>query len=88
MSTITPELLCALMRGVASDAGIAEPELSRPGALDLSFPELGFDSLSLIELLEKIKDVHGIEVPQHVADSLTTPRQLLDFLGLTARRAG
>jgi minimal PKS acyl carrier protein len=77
---ITAADLQAIIRSCADNIDMDVSGLDRPDFLDLSFSDLGFDSLAVVELAERIADESAITIPQHVVDSLTYPRQLLDHL--------
>ncbi|MEU0932522.1 MULTISPECIES: acyl carrier protein [unclassified Embleya] len=48
--------------------------------LDRSFEELAYDSLALIECAARIKQLHGVEIPDDALVDLRTPRALLDLV--------
>lgn len=56
--------------------------------LDVSFEELGYDSLALLETSRRIELEHGIELSDSMVTDAETPRALLAFvnkeLGATA----
>lgn len=47
---------------------------------DRLFDELGLDSFATIELLDRVEQRYGVAVPDDVVATITTPRQLLDYL--------
>ena len=49
-------------------------------ALDTSFTDLGFDSLTVFEIVVRIQDEYAIDVPDERLDELTTPRRLVDYV--------
>ncbi|NBE93740.1 acyl carrier protein [Nonomuraea sp. KC401] len=48
--------------------------------LDVSFKELGLDSLAVLEMGARVERDYGIEVPDDAMEELKTPRQTLDFV--------
>lgn len=62
-----------------ADPGNPTVELSDATA-DRQFDELGLDSFATIELLDRVEERYGVAVPDDVVHTITTPRQLLDFL--------
>lgn len=50
---------------------------------DLSFSDLGFDSLALLNVVEHLKQAFDVDVPYDVAVTAQTPRSLLAILRLS-----
>lgn len=66
------------MEGVGPDTDIAH----------LTFEELGYDSLALMESAAQIKQDFGVNVPDDEITEVTTPQELADLVnGLAARAA-
>ena len=56
-------------------------------ALDSAFDrDLGFDSLTRVELLLRVERTFGLHLPDHALDTAQTPRELLLILGAIKRR--
>ncbi|WP_019070472.1 acyl carrier protein [Streptomyces hokutonensis] len=56
--------------------------------LDMTFEELGYDSLALMESAAKIERDHGVSLPDEAVAEADTPRALLALVnGLTATAA-
>ncbi|WP_018681840.1 acyl carrier protein [Actinokineospora enzanensis] len=48
--------------------------------LDTGFPELGYDSLAVLELTSLIGRRYDFEVPDELVERLTTPRSVVDYV--------
>lgn len=48
--------------------------------LDTDFSELGYDSLAVLEITNKIGKESGVEVPDDAVPDLRTPRQLIGYV--------
>lgn len=55
-------------------------DLSAEDILDTPLADLGYDSLSLVEIATRIHLEHGIHVPDEVATAMLTPRDFLDYV--------
>ncbi len=53
--------------------------------LDTEFDDLGYDSLSVYELMTRLQDHTGVQISDEDIESITTPRQAIDFIN--ARRS-
>ncbi|MFI5782574.1 acyl carrier protein [Nocardia sp. NPDC051570] len=75
MTKITETSLAAAMTAISG----AELEAAGAGdPLDLTFEEMGFDSLARQELMGRVERTHGIRFPADLVFSDTsTPRELL-----------
>ena len=67
-----------LMKWSAGDE--SDVDFTQPGFLDASFDDLGFDSLSQVELIEQLRDRYALSIPDEVVDELTTPTALLGYV--------
>jgi act minimal PKS acyl carrier protein len=47
---------------------------------DVSFDELGYDSLALIETAAVLKRDHGVYIPDAEISEVSTPSELLDII--------
>ncbi|MFF8595166.1 acyl carrier protein [Streptomyces sp. NPDC015220] len=66
------------MEGIGPDTDIT----------DLTFEELGYDSLALMESAAQIKQDFGVDVSDDEINEATTPKELADLVnGLVARAA-
>jgi len=45
---------------------------------DIPFDELGYDSLALLEVFNRIKHEYGAEIPEEMVADLKTPRMAVD----------
>ena len=75
------------LRAIMSEcAGTSGAELT-PLTQYNSFQELGYDSLAVIAARAYIRHRHDVTIPDEVADTLTTPSDLLRAVGeLSAAR--
>jgi act minimal PKS acyl carrier protein len=48
--------------------------------LDTSFSELGYDSLAVLEIANKIKKEFGVAIPDEAIPDLATPRMTIDYV--------
>ncbi|CAL9411179.1 Acyl carrier protein [Streptomyces sp. enrichment culture] len=48
--------------------------------VDAEFTELGFDSLSVYEIVTRIQDDFGVSVPDERLDDLTTPALMIGYV--------
>lgn len=71
------EFLELMKFSAGDDSGI---DFTRPDVLDVSFDNLGFDSLSQVELIEQLRDRLALPMPDEVVDELTTPSALLGYV--------
>jgi acyl carrier protein len=62
------------------------PDLEATVTADLSFDEMGMDSLTRIDLLAAVEKAYGLEVPDDQIGDLIRISNVVDFL--TASKAG
>lgn len=55
--------------------------------LDEPFYDLGYDSLLLLQAVDRILDRHGVQVPEEVLELAETPRMLLELVERCGRGA-
>jgi act minimal PKS acyl carrier protein len=55
--------------------------------LDVSFIELGYDSLALLQVTGRIQREYGVEVPDDAVADAETPRALLELVNAADRAA-
>ncbi|WP_405845627.1 acyl carrier protein [Streptomyces sp. NBC_01518] len=88
MAEISLERLTTLLRECA---GEAEGVNLDSDVLDLTFTDLGYDSLAMLEVSGRIEQEYGISLPDEVVSDAPTPRQFLSYvnegLGTAARPA-
>jgi minimal PKS acyl carrier protein len=78
MAEFTIDDLAALLRDCSGDD--EPPDISGPDA-DVSFEELGFDSLVLFNVMGKIERSYAVEFADDVVVEAPTPRELLEVIG-------
>ncbi|MFG1706583.1 acyl carrier protein [Nonomuraea sp. M3C6] len=66
-----------LKRIMRECGGSADPDAD---ILDVSFKDLGLDSLAVLEIEARIERDYGVETSDDAMDKLQTPRQTLDFV--------
>jgi acyl carrier protein len=77
MNSLTMEQLRVIMRECIG----ADEEVNLDGAIeDMSFTDLGYDSLAVLELCTRVQDRCGVAIPDDAVDGMSTPRKLLDFV--------
>lgn len=74
---ITVEDLRRILREAAGEAEGIDLDAD---ILDLTFEELGYDSLALLETGGRIEREHGIELEDAAVTDAKTPRALLDVV--------
>ncbi|GDY31753.1 acyl carrier protein [Gandjariella thermophila] len=85
MSEFTIDELVRLMRICAGET----EGIDLDGDItDIPFDELGYDSLALLEVFNRVKHEFGAEIPEEMVGELKTPRMALtavrDALAATA----
>lgn len=83
MSALTLPELRELLVDAAGATDTGDPD----GFGDQPFDELGYDSLALMESAAVLKRRHGVEIPEDVLGTLTTPNEMLAFVN-SARTVG
>ncbi|MFD8494677.1 acyl carrier protein [Amycolatopsis sp. NPDC059657] len=73
----TLETLTGIMR---TAAGVSEDVDLAGDIADVSFEDLGYDSLAVLEIQAHIAKVTGVVVPEDALDQTDTPRRALDFV--------
>jgi act minimal PKS acyl carrier protein len=69
------------LRGIMRDAvGVDDGVNLGDDILDTAFPELGYDSLAVLEVTSQIGRRFGFEVPDELVEQLTTPRLIVDYV--------
>jgi act minimal PKS acyl carrier protein len=49
---------------------------------DLTFEDLGYDSLAVLEMASKVQNELGVVITDDAAEELTTPRSLVDYVAI------
>lgn len=76
MPSLTLENLKELMRS----CGVDETTDLDSDITQITFEELGYDSLALLEILAKIENTYGVRLAEDDLDRMRTPGELLNFV--------
>lgn len=77
MNLLTLDELRAIMRACVGD----EPTAELDGEiLDLTFSDLAFDSLAVLEVAARLQETYRIPVPDEAVEKMQTPRDVLDYV--------
>ncbi|ACZ87056.1 acyl carrier protein [Streptosporangium roseum] len=49
---------------------------------DITFTDLGYDSLAVLEMAAKLQNHLGVVIPDDVAEQLPTPRALAEYVNV------
>jgi act minimal PKS acyl carrier protein len=71
------EFVELMKQSAGDDPGI---DFGRSDLMETTFDDLGFDSLSQVELVERLSDLLGLPMPDEVVDELTTPKAMLRYV--------
>jgi act minimal PKS acyl carrier protein len=77
MAEMTLGTLTALLRECA---GEAEGVSLDGDVLDVSFPDLGYDSLAVLQTTGRIERDYGVRIPDDAVGEAETPRLLLAYI--------
>lgn len=61
---------CAGESGAELDGDIAQ----------ITFEELGYDSLAVLEMAAKVQQEYGIAMPDEAVEQMRTPQQAVDYI--------
>jgi act minimal PKS acyl carrier protein len=75
MSPLTLDGLRNLLREAAGDAGHLDDDI-----LDVSFYELGYDSLALLEAAARVEREYGVKVGDDAVANIESPRDFLELV--------
>jgi minimal PKS acyl carrier protein len=75
MSQLTLDDLRNLMREAAGDAGYLDGDI-----LDVSFNEMGYDSLALMEAVARVERQYGVKIGDDAAANIESPRDFLELV--------
>ncbi|TDD76621.1 acyl carrier protein [Actinomadura rubrisoli] len=77
MKELTLDELKDALRTAAGEAGTLD---GTPDILDAPFPDLGYDSLAIMETTAQVERRFGVKLPEEEAAELETPREYLAFV--------
>ncbi|WSQ09445.1 acyl carrier protein [Streptomyces sp. NBC_01231] len=69
-----------LQQMVAACVGTDNADVIDQASLDVSFTDLGLDSLSVYELITRLQDDLSLAITDEEIDELKTPRLLIDHV--------
>ncbi|GLW06771.1 actinorhodin polyketide synthase acyl carrier protein [Microtetraspora sp. NBRC 13810] len=78
-TSFTVEDLKETMR---SCAGVNESVDFGSDISDITFEDLGYDSLAVLEVAAKLQNHLGVVIPDDVAEQLVTPRALAEYVNV------
>lgn len=84
MSELTMHELIAILRECAGDA--EEVDMETADASDISFAELGYDSLALLQVAGAVKREYGVDLPDDDVIGVETPQSLLQLINTGLRK--
>jgi minimal PKS acyl carrier protein len=91
MTNTTRQLTLDRLRDILERCAGADsdtPVLDDSG-IDVTFPDLGYDSLALLNTLGRIEIEYGVRLPDDTfADETLTPRTLIERVNQAASTAG
>ena len=77
MTTFSVDDLVRVMRAAAGEDESVNLE---GNILDLSFSELGYDSLAVMETASRVEREFGVNLPEETMASIETPKEFLDVV--------
>ncbi|WP_221350412.1 acyl carrier protein [Streptomyces beigongshangae] len=80
MSATTTVTLADLTRMLRESAGEEEGVDMDGDVLDVSFDDLGYDSLAMLQVIGQVQREYGIRLPDEAAADADTPRALLALI--------
>ncbi|AZS84262.1 acyl carrier protein [Streptomyces griseoviridis] len=80
MSTGTTVTLADLTRMLRESAGEEEGVDLDGDVLDVSFDDLGYDSLAMLEVIGQVQREYGVRLPDETVADADTPRALLALI--------
>lgn len=78
MSELTMDELTVILRECAGAA--EEVDVEPADAPDISFVELGYDSLALLQVAGTVKRIYGVDLPDDDVIGVETPQALLQLI--------
>lgn len=63
-------------------AGVTESVDLDSDIADVTFEDLGYDSLAVLEMAAKLQNHLGVVIPDDVAEQLPTPRALAEYVNI------
>ncbi|WP_066947982.1 acyl carrier protein [Streptomyces lushanensis] len=83
MSTGSTVTLADLTRMLRESAGEEEGVDLDGDVLDVSFDDLGYDSLAMLQVVGQIQREYGVRLPDETIADAETPRALLTLINTT-----
>lgn len=73
--------LNALQYILETCSGVAEEvDWKAAGTLELTFSEIGYDSIALLEIVARIQRDYGVRIPDEAIGDLRTPHVVLRYV--------
>ncbi|MEV2275903.1 acyl carrier protein [Nocardiopsis sp. NPDC049922] len=77
MTRFTPDVFRRVTR---ESVGVDDTVDLDGDILDTPFPELGYDSLAVMEIANKVEKEFGLSLPEEDLGDLETPRAFIDYV--------
>ena len=77
MSTFTIDDLRRILRACAGEEESVDLDAD---IADVTFTDLGYDSLALLELASRVEREYGAAIPDDAAVTMTTPREAVVYV--------
>lgn len=65
---------------VQEASGVTDGVTLDDNIMDEPMPELGYDSLAVLEIASRIQRDYGIDMPDEAIDGMRTPRAIIDYV--------
>jgi len=75
MTQFTLDDLCRILCEGAGDSGALDGDIT-----DVTFTDLGYDSLALLELSSRVEREYGVSIPDGAALAMRTPAAALAYV--------
>ncbi|GAA3083817.1 acyl carrier protein [Streptosporangium carneum] len=82
MAQITSFTVDDLKETMRTCAGVNEAVNFDDDIADVTFEDLGYDSLAVLEMAAKLQNHLGVVIPDDAAEQLPTPRALAEYVNV------
>lgn len=77
MDTFTVTDLVRVMRAAAGE----DESINLDGdILDVAFPDLGYDSLAVMETASRVEREYGVSLPEETMSTIETPKEFVELV--------